>query len=201
MFQITISLSVLAIIWLLAVLPVARAATLTVCTTGCDHTTIQAAVSAAIPGDIISIMAGTYIENVVVDKDLTLQGVNKNNVIVDGNGSGSVFTVNPSVTVTIADMTLTNGAADRGGGVNNQGILTLNNSVLINNNVVNHGGGVYNNGGIATINNSTIADNSSLNGGGLMNDNGGIMTVNNSTVTSIITAGRMEVASSMPAGA
>ena len=40
------------------------AATVTVCGNGCDHTTIQAAVSAAAGGDTITVAAGTYSENV-----------------------------------------------------------------------------------------------------------------------------------------
>lgn len=180
--QVVISLSLLVIVLLLGVLPITRAATITVCASGCDYTTIQAAVNAADPDDTINIMAGTYVENVIVDKNLILQGTEKNNVTVNGNGTGSVFTIDTGAIVTIADMTITNGSANNGGGINNEGTLTLDNTIIINNNVVNRGGGVYNNGGVVAINNSTIANNSSLNGGGLMNDNGGVMTVNNSTI-------------------
>ncbi len=41
---------------------------------GCAYTTIQAAVDVALPGDVISITAGTYTENVVIDKPLTFTG-------------------------------------------------------------------------------------------------------------------------------
>jgi len=54
----------------------ASAATLTVCATDGQYTTIQAAVTAAAPGDTISVCAGTYTENVSIDKNITLLGPN-----------------------------------------------------------------------------------------------------------------------------
>ena len=52
----------------------ARAATITVCASGCDYTTIQAAVDAAATGDTISVAAGTYTGNVTIGKAVTLEG-------------------------------------------------------------------------------------------------------------------------------
>ena len=50
-----------------------KAAIITVCASGCDYTTIQAAINAANPLDIIDVKAGTYVEQVTISKDLTLQ--------------------------------------------------------------------------------------------------------------------------------
>lgn len=59
----------------------AKAATITVCPSGCDYTSIQDAIDAASSGDTISIGAGTYDEQVIVNKGLTL----------DGDGAGTTI--------------------------------------------------------------------------------------------------------------
>ena len=54
---------------------VARASALhTVCTSGCESTSVEAAVMASTAGDGIEVMPGTYREQVVVDKPLSIFG-------------------------------------------------------------------------------------------------------------------------------
>jgi len=53
----------------------------TVCATGCSYTSINTAIGAALPGATITIGAGTYSENVVVNKEVTLEGKGNSTVI------------------------------------------------------------------------------------------------------------------------
>ncbi|HBA91303.1 MAG TPA: hypothetical protein DCZ08_05935, partial [Anaerolineaceae bacterium] len=65
------------------------AATKTVCSSGCDYTTIQAAVTGATAGDTITVAAGTYNETVTVNKSLTITLADS--VVV--NGATSCFAI------------------------------------------------------------------------------------------------------------
>jgi len=58
---------------------------------GANYTTIQAAVNAANPGDIIYVYSGTYNENIVITKNLILTGQNKDTTIIDGGKNGHVI--------------------------------------------------------------------------------------------------------------
>jgi nitrous oxidase accessory protein NosD len=86
----------------------------TVCAKGCSFTSIQAAIDAASPGATITIGAGTYVENVVVDKPLTLQGAGRHTTIepatsnpVCEGGSLCGGTASNIVLVEANDVTLT----------------------------------------------------------------------------------------------
>jgi hypothetical protein len=65
----------------LAAAAVASAAP-TVCATGCRYTSIQTAINAAAPKDVITIGAGSYFENLTVNKPLTLKGEGMTRTIV-----------------------------------------------------------------------------------------------------------------------
>jgi nitrous oxidase accessory protein NosD len=79
---------------------VASAGTVTVCDDGCDATTINGGIAAAVAGDTVSVSAGTYDENVVVNKSVTLTGVGSPTIVgqIDG-GSASVKFAAADVTV------------------------------------------------------------------------------------------------------
>jgi len=98
----------------LAIASSAWAASKTVCAKGCSFTSIQTAINAASPGATITIGAGTYVENVVVDKPLTLQGAGRHTTIepatsnpVCEGGSLCAGTASNIVLVEASNVTLT----------------------------------------------------------------------------------------------
>ena len=64
---------------------------LTVDQSGSNLKTINAAIAAAQPGDTIRVQPGTYVERLVIDKELTIEGTDK--PVIRGPGGGSVVTV------------------------------------------------------------------------------------------------------------
>jgi parallel beta-helix repeat protein len=59
-----------------------------------DYSTIQEAVNAANPGDTVFVKSGTYCENVVVNKTVSIIGEDKENTIIDGQENGDVILIN-----------------------------------------------------------------------------------------------------------
>ncbi len=58
-----------------------------------DYPTIQEAINNAGEGDTVFVRNGTYYENVVVNKRISLIGEDEDTTIVDGNGTGNVIYV------------------------------------------------------------------------------------------------------------
>ncbi|HKZ83811.1 MAG TPA: choice-of-anchor Q domain-containing protein [Anaerolineae bacterium] len=125
-----LSLSIVATVVTLALLrtPV-RAANQCVAPGGAGgcHATIQAAVNAVGSGETVRVVVGTYNENVVITKSMTLLGgyadttfTNRTprSSIINGGGNSSVISVTNGAAVTIDGFTITGGdaTANNGGG-------------------------------------------------------------------------------------
>ncbi|MEN3334441.1 MAG: hypothetical protein V7641_3806 [Blastocatellia bacterium] len=119
-----------------------------------------------------------------ITDDLTIIGPGIFSVTVSGNQASRVFEVLSGITVVISGLTISDGnvPGSSGGGILNNGTLTLINMVLSGNSAINNGGGISNDGGTLTIFNSTLSGNSTSNvGGGVSND--GTLTLTNSTLS------------------
>jgi hypothetical protein len=148
--------------------------------------TIGHAISLCLSGHSIMVAPAIYTENLTINISLKIIGSDAATTIVDGNQAGTVFTVsNTEGHVWLSKLTIRNGSADVGGGINNSGTLTIANSTITGNSATGQqwGGGGIHNSGTLTINTSTISNNSAgYYGGGVM-VHFGTTTINKSTVT------------------
>jgi hypothetical protein len=167
--------------------------------TGRDYATLQAAQDLAATGDELHV-DGTCHGQTIFTHDVDVTGVG----VLDGEGSVTPVVVNDGVSVSIADMTITNGV---GGGVQNDGTLDLLHTTVSGNTStagggivnfggasmrifdcsitgntatgINGGGGIFN-GGDFTAEVSDISNNSAIDGGGV--NTGGNFTMIGATI-------------------
>jgi hypothetical protein len=158
---------------------------------------IKAAVEVASDGDTINVTSGTYLEHdIIVNKSLTIQGVNQSKPIIDAQQQGRVFNVPNGANVTLTNLKLTGGKApdgltpsccaspttpillgtdgEHGGAILNEGTLTLNNSTIDNNEAGKGGTG-------RSIFPSSTGNGAGGSGGGIYNT--GTLTINDSTIS------------------
>ncbi|PSB23738.1 DUF4347 domain-containing protein [Stenomitos frigidus] len=136
--------------------------------------------------------------------NLTIAGTGAGLLSISGNNASRVFQIDPTINATIADVTITNGRANDGAGVfNNGGSVALLRTTFNNNVATNVGGGIlnaggllvnggtfnsnraaagaglYNAGGLEVRNSNFNTNQASLNGGGIYNNSGASLTVDN----------------------
>ena len=113
-----------------------------------DQPTIAAGLAAANPGDIVEVYPGPYYEHdLVVPCGVTLRGVTGNPecVIIDGQQMGRVLNfTNTGEGTVVADLTITGGQADYGGGLHfTYAAALIENCIIRGNSAGGYGGGVY----------------------------------------------------------
>ncbi len=119
---------------------------------------------------------------IVIDNDVILDG--EGELTVDGNAGHRVWQVAVGITAELRGVGVTSGAsASNGGGIRNDGTLTVTNSTVSGNTAESFGGGIWNNGMLSTltITDSTVSGNTASSGGGIYND--GRLTMTDSTVS------------------
>jgi hypothetical protein len=149
--------------------------TVTVCSSGCDYTTIQAVIddAAIVAGSIIEVADAVHTEgDITINKDVTILGQGADATIIQaheeaGEATDRVFFIEAGTMVVIRGVTIRHGNPDleprvtrigrTGGGIVNWGTLILEDCV-VRDNVARAGGGIVNMGDL-TISNCTISDN------------------------------------------
>lgn len=157
--------------------------------------------------DTITVPGGSYTlttdsdpnitsDNLVITSDIIINGASAATTIIegppgtDGPGLGddtftccvTIFEIQ-SGTVIINDVTIQNGMESVGGGIDNNGLLTINNSI-IRHNFSDQSAGIYINAGAVTLNNTTVRDNFAITaGGGIFIKATTSLTLNDSTIS------------------
>lgn len=186
-----------------------NAATITVTNTKDSGAgSLRHAIASAASGDDIEFsVTGTITltsGELVIDKNLAIQGPGASQLSISGNNASRVFYINAGVTAELGFVTIRDGRANDGAGITNAGTLEVSGSTLSRNSAV-YAGGIRNfstltlintrisgntaqeadggigNNGTMTVTNSTLSGN--LAGGGGAIWNGGGMTVTNSTIS------------------
>jgi hypothetical protein len=124
---------------------------------------IPAALGAVADGGTLELAEGRYRVNLVLNRNVTVQGAGADRTILDGGGEGRVLTVEEGARVTLRGVTVTGGKLDKelerdGGGIWNVGILTLEDSEVTGNVAVDDGGGIRNDG-VLTLLRTKVHDN------------------------------------------
>ncbi len=153
-----------------------------------DPCSLREAIRSAEPGTVIDVPAGVYVleyGGLLVDRDLTIIGAGPDETLLRAvprtqDESVSVIMV-PGHRVQISGMTIEGGRATWGGGIYNQGDLTIADLVVRGNEAEIHGGGIFNlMGGTLVVSRTLVTGNVARHGGGIFND--ATITVTDSTV-------------------
>ncbi|MEP7340603.1 MAG: Ig domain-containing protein, partial [Acidobacteriota bacterium] len=167
-----------------------------ICATGGGVCTLRAAIEEANAIPACTPLTINFSVTGMINLATALPALNHPNLTITGPGASSldvhrnvvtafrIFTVNSGKTVNISGLTISNGNANDGGGIQNNGTLSVDGCVLANNQGGGNGGGGIANTSQLNVNNCSFISNSgALAGGGLLQINGGTAVVTNSTFT------------------
>ena len=127
----------------------------------------------------------TTAATIVIDNDVILDG--RGDLTVDGDEDHPVFSVPVAVEAELRRFAVTGGFSDGvlggGGGISNEGTLTVSSSTVSENSAGDGAGGGISNAGTMTLTNTVVSGNSAgaVAVGGIMNE--GSLTISNSTVS------------------
>lgn len=119
-------------------------------------------------------------------EDVVISGPGAEVITVSGNSLLQPFFIAGDSTVTLSGLTIADGQSGIGGGVGNEGDLTITHCVLTNNHAETDGGAIDNFGGSLVVNQSTLTGNTmgeSGVGAGISNTGAGTVSIIESTFT------------------
>ncbi len=117
-----------------------------------------------------------------ITRNLTIDGPGASALAVSGGGTVGVFHIHPGATVTLSGLTIEDGASPYGGGISNDGTLTVTGSTLSGNTATTGGGGIWNDGTLNVTDSTLSGNKSSYYGGGIYSSSSGTLTVADSTI-------------------
>lgn len=152
--------------------------------------TIGHALFVAAPGDQIVAAAGTYAENLTINKNILITGASLSSTVIDGGAAARVVGVSSGIAATLSELRIQNGklVAAQGAGISNAGTLTLRQVMVVNNTSTggatsnDNGGGIWNSGTL-TVQASFVARNHADNDGGGIYNQSGKLTLTNSVIS------------------
>jgi predicted outer membrane repeat protein len=107
---------------------------------------IKNAVNTVVNGGTVIIAKGIYEgesnNNIQINKSLNISGEDGSSTIIDGGSNAELFNI-INGTVILDKLTIAHGNTNKGGAINNKGILTLNNCIFNENRVTEYGGAIY----------------------------------------------------------
>ncbi|UTB33039.1 MAG: hypothetical protein NKF70_01835 [Methanobacterium sp. ERen5] len=154
--------------------------------------TIKNAVGTVSSGGTVFIASGTYYEHgIIISKSMKLTGKSSKNTVVNGQNSGSIFTIKSGFTVKISNLRMSNGRGSTVGALHNSGQTTLTSTSFTGNIAKNSGGAIYNKYGSLSIINSSFKSNGATSGfGGAIYNQASLVIMNtNFTSNKAVTGG------------
>ncbi len=117
-----------------------------------------------------------------ITTNLDIEGPGADLLTVDANDQSAVFTTRSGVIATLAGLTIADGEALAGGGIENKGTLTVEGCTIEHNRAESGAGGGIANKGTLTLVDSAVAYNEAGSGGGIFNSRGARAIVTDSTL-------------------
>ncbi len=134
------------------------------------------------------IYSGVNNTNILINKNVTIVGKDKQSTIIDGSGISRIFNITSGNSLTLINLTIRNCKSDIGGSIYSQGSLTLENCIFTNNSAVynidnpisGYGGAIAIFGNVDNVNiiNSTFDSNNATGLGGVFYFDGKVNGIN-----------------------